>query len=67
MPKFMFVEMTESYPKSIEKDNTLIVRNIKNMEIRCIRTTNAHVCIMLVRTYTSLLHTCACTFNPSAI
>ena len=31
MPKFMFVEMTETDPKSIEKDHTLIVWNIKNV------------------------------------
>ena len=33
MPKFMFVEMTEPHPKSIKKDHTLIVRNIKNVRL----------------------------------
>ena len=33
MPKFMFVEMTETNPKSVEKDHTLIIWNIKNVRL----------------------------------
>jgi len=33
MPEFMLVEMTETHPKTIEKNHTLIVRNIENMRL----------------------------------
>ena len=33
MPKFMLIEMTESHPKSVEKDHTLIVWNTKSVRL----------------------------------